>query len=161
MAKTMPQVRYPIGPAAETPGYDGSRVHVGGVFIFLLCFAITMAVIFLATWGFERRLVGPVRPQDRAQPKEPLPLPQPLQPSPGHPALPWQDLAALRQRQQRELRLGAPAAADHGPHLPIDKAIDELLNSGVLNRPWKNPATQPYMRPADEKPALPSVENRT
>ncbi len=90
-----------------------------------------------------------------------LPLQQPLQPSPGHPLLPWQDMAALRTLQEQKLNGYGPVGEDRA-HIPIDRAIDLLIQSGELNRSWKNPTTQPYQFETSPPPRVePSVENRS
>ncbi|HEY4330341.1 MAG TPA: hypothetical protein VGN88_11440 [Phycisphaerae bacterium] len=146
---------------AESPGYDLSGIHVPGILVFLICFALAMAGILAYVWRMQGQMQGAGPVQDmREEPGRSLS--QPLQPSPEHPTLPWQDLAALRASQ--EAFLHSAGKLEHDPahrHIPIDQAMDQLLKSGTLSEPWKNPATQPYLRPPAEKPATPSVENRT
>ena len=161
---------FPVPPASPAPavqvesggerGYDTSRVHTRGIFIFYAGFIATIAVLLALVWWFERGLVGYPRSQDRGNPREARTLPQPLQPSPGHPALPWQDMAALRSAQERQLHSAGPIPNDAAHrHIPIDDAMEQLLKSGALTWPWQAPATQPYVRPPRE--TVPSVENRT
>jgi hypothetical protein len=153
---------YTLDHSEAKPGFDASRIHVKGVVYFTIGFVLTMAGILLSLWYFEAGVQGRPRPTDLAHPRESRPLPQPLQPSPDHPTLPWQDMQALRQAQEERLNSAGPNADPAGTfHIPIDKAIDRLLDSGTLNQPWQNPSTQPYTRPPNETPQSPSVENRT
>ena len=81
---------------------------------------------------------------------------------PRSPGRTWPPSAPPRNREAQRLR-PAPRRPAHA-RIPIDRAIDLLLNSGVLTKPWKNPATttQPYqLDPPTETQAKPSVENRT
>jgi hypothetical protein len=145
---------HPLDRPDAGHGFDTSRVHAKGIFFFIVCFALTMAGILIGIWYFEGGVLGRHRPTDTAHPQSTKVLPQPLQPSPGHPTFDWQDLAALRDAQEKQLNSTGPN------HIPIDQAMNQLLNSGKLNQPWKNPTTQPYIRPPTE-PQAPPVENRT
>ncbi|HVT79261.1 MAG TPA: hypothetical protein VHM90_01280 [Phycisphaerae bacterium] len=143
--------------AIKQPGRaEGERfetaISVRAVAWFLAGWAAVMVGLLAGVWAVQRALSreGPLTTSVEPALKE---LPQPLQPSPGHPQLPWQDMAGLRAAQEGRLN---SRGADH---VPIKEAMEKLLRSGALTRPWQNPATQPYRRPRSEE--KPSVENRT
>jgi hypothetical protein len=137
-------------------GYDTSTVNTRGLLYFWVGFALSLAALL----GGVRLWHGPfVSSTARLQSEVPS-LPQPLQPSVGHPVLPWEDLEALHQRQEAELHSGGPIPGDPAHvRLPIDAAMDRLLKSGALTQPWKPPATLPWQRPREENTH--TVENRT
>jgi hypothetical protein len=150
--------------ARSSAGHDESRVHTTGVLWFVAGFILVGAGILMGLWGLESD-VAPMAAGETGRPPEAWQLAQPLQPSPGHPALPWEDMAAMRAAQEKELHsYGATAASPAAGHvrIPIERAIDLLLQSGELRRPWVNPATQPYRMETQPAPrSKPSVENRT
>src|SRR4051812_3696973 len=90
------------------PGYDATRVHVGAIFWFIAGLVITLAILLVILWVSQKHWLGSTRDSDRALPTGAPPLAQPLQPSPGPPALPWEDMAALRAAQVRQLQQGGP-----------------------------------------------------
>jgi len=135
-------------------GYESPALNIRTLAWILLALA-AMVTICLATpalWQNARNDSARLHPTD-ARPD----LPQPLQPSLGHPVLPWEDMAVLREKQESLLRDGSNDPQHR--RLPIDQAMDQLLNSGTLKQPWTQPATQPWQRPRDE--STPTVENRT
>jgi len=143
--------------AIKHPGQaDGerfdSKISVRAVAYFLVGWGIAMVALLAAVWLVQRTLTGNL-PLTTTVAPSPTELPQPLQPSPGHPQLPWQDMAALRAAQEQRLNSSGP------DHIAIQQAMEQLLRSGALTRPWQNPGTQPYQRPRSED--KPSVENRT
>jgi hypothetical protein len=143
-----------------SPGYDTSRVSTRGVFWFLIFFALTGVALLAALWWYQSLLLRhtPVT-ANAPHAIPPATVPQPLQPSPGHPLLPWQDMAALRATQEARLHSAGPLLNDPTHRrIPIDEAIDRLLRSGDLAKPWQN-TTQPYQYPATQR--APTVENRT
>jgi len=127
------------------PGYASDPVRIRPALIFLVLFAGTLVLLGggLWLWSPAGSAAGIVSEPDGE-------LPQPLQPSPGHPHTAKQDLIALRQRQRAQL--------EKGP-IPIQEAMERLLRSGALTQPWQNPSTQPFQRPPSE--STPSVRNRT
>ena len=139
------------------PRYDKSRVHVTGVLWFALGFVLTTAGLVALVWWIEQ---GMERHAPMATPAK-LPLNQPLQPSPQHPTLPWEDLAAMRQGQLE--RLHSYGELDGGKaHVPIERAMDLLLQSRELNRTWNAAAgTQPARTETQPVRVKPSVENRS
>jgi hypothetical protein len=142
--------------AKYRPGYQPPTLGVRGIVIFIICFALTLTVLFLVlrAW-YQTSQVSPTR----LAPALPPALPQPLQPSMGHPSLPRDDLALLRQEQELLLRTGGAIPGDsRHVRIPIDEAMDRLLKSGVLKQEW-TPTSQPWIKPPQEY--SPTVENRT
>lgn len=137
-------------------GYASTAIHLPPMIYFLLIFAASLALIL----GGIRLFYSVSASKRIAQSVADSPaLDQPLQPSPSHPTLPWEDMQRLRDSQQDLLHNGGPDPNDPTHmHIPIDRAIDMLLKSGALTRRWA-PTTQPWQRPANEKTS--SVENRT
>ena len=142
--------------------HELSSVSTRGVFIFMAAFLATGACLHF--FGlFTLNLLD-----RRAMKQEPSPSPigvvrdshldQPLQPSPGHPTLPSQDLEAMKVEQNAALHSYAPISGN-GSHarIPIDRAMQLLLDSGALKVPPKAADTQPYINTT--QPA--STENRT
>jgi hypothetical protein len=138
--------------------YAPAGVHVRAVGWFVVGFFVTGAVLLAVVFWMQGWIEGRDKPADTRI--EALEVDQPLQPSPAHPLLPWQDMAALRERQESALRNGGPAAGGGGGgvRIPIDRAMEQLLESGALKGSW--PATQPYQ--LETRPyAHRAVENRT
>jgi hypothetical protein len=136
--------------------YQPPTLGVRGIVIFIVCFILTLAVLFLTlrSW-YHTSQVSPTR----LAPALPPALPQPLQPSVAHPNFPWDDLTLLKQKQEFLLRTGGAIPGDSKHvRIPIDEAMDRLLKSGELNKEW-TPTSRPWIKPPQEY--SPSVENRT
>lgn len=149
-------------PGTEpTSSYETSEVHVRTMLWFVAGFIVSMAVILTALWWIQKPLT-PHNLGDSRPPRAPV-LEQPLQPSPGHETLDWQDLAAMRDRQQKQLESYGPIAGDPAhAHIPIDRAMDLLLNHGELQQSWTLPTTPPYKMETQPSPYVkPTVRNRT
>ncbi len=154
----MSEVRVTHLKDSAEAGYEVTGANARRTFWFILWFIGSMVVVLAGVWWIEKWLGGG-REISQAMPRE-MDLQQPLQPSAGHASVPWEDMAALRARQEGWLHSSGALPGDAGHrHISIDAAMDELLKSGELTRPWKNPTTMPYQRPADE--GKPGVENRT
>ena len=155
----------------QPPGFEESvkAGHASGlngkaIAIFFVLFVITLPTILTCLYFF---LGSEIRRQARHE-AAPFPLgalppvavDQPLQPSPTHPTLPWQDLPLLRNTARETLQTGGPIPGDPTHiRLPIDRAMQLFLARGGLHA-----ATQPATRPADPSilPTRPAtVENRT
>src|SRR4051794_20860760 len=100
----------PPSHSPSSPGYELSRVRVGGIFQFVAWFAGSIVVLLAVLW-FARPLLERNRVSNVTLMQPPNAVP-PLQPSPQHPTLPWQDMAALRARQQAQLHSAGPLKGD-------------------------------------------------
>jgi hypothetical protein len=141
------------------PGYQPDNVHVGGVVIFVVLLAFGCAVTAVLLWKTQVKLV----PEGRPPLVQAQPLEQPLQPSAEHPLSPAEDMRAMRLRQERTLKSYSAIPGDSAhARVPIDRAIDLLLQSGELQKPFVIPSTRPFEAPTQPSPwALPPVRNRT
>jgi hypothetical protein len=145
-----------------THAHELSGVHTRGIWIFFACFLASLFLIFVLVWLTYGGLVRHLAPSERASSPltndSPLHLDQPLQPSPNHPSLPWQDLTAMKSAQTAALNSYGPLPNDptHA-HIPITRAMQLLLQSGTLQTSEKSPTTQPYINTTQPTP----TENRT
>ncbi len=149
-----------------TSGYETSEVHVRAMAWFVVGFILSMAVILVGLWWLQKPLTPPNLGENRPPQPSPLPLEQPLQPSPGRETTDWQDMTAMRDRQQGQLESYAPIAGDPAhARIPIDRAMALLLQNGDLQKPWTLPAlptTLPYKIETQPSPYVkPTVRNRT
>ena len=152
------------GPSMETirARHELSGVNARGVFWFILWFVMSAGVIHLLVWwtlgGMNRREVereAGASPIGEGRLRE---LDQPLQPSPGHPTVPAQDLSAMKAEQLSRLHSYGPLEGDAGHvHIPIERAMEMLLQSGELKKPVKGAETQPFINQTQPAP----TENRT
>lgn len=151
--------------ASIEQGHALAGINTRGIlkFLFLLfipaAIVIHVAVYFLLGYSVRRqqRTEAPAFPLGLERPTT---LPQPLQPSIAHPALPWQDLPLLRDADLQALHTAGPLPNDPAHrHIPIDQAMQLLLQRGNLNEPATAPATQPWKIRDSDRPA--TVENRT
>jgi hypothetical protein len=151
-------------PSRETieAGHELSGANARGIFWFILCFLLAMGVIHLVLWGtlgrmnrHEVKREAGASPIGEARVRE---LDQPLQPAPGHPTAPAQDLAAMKAEQLSRLHSYGPVEGDAGHvHIPIERAMEMLLQSGELKRSVKGAETQPFINQTQPAP----TENRT
>lgn len=140
-------------------GYELSTVHHRGVGYFILWFIVVGLFLQFCVWLILGRIIHHVKTLDPRpsvlQNESPL-LDQPLQPAADHNSLPWQDMAALHERQYQQLHSYGLLPNDRA-HIPIGRAMELLLHSGALKAP-QNPAnTQPYINTTQPAP----TENRT
>jgi hypothetical protein len=142
--------------------HELSGINVRGVALFIAIFIPSTFLILTLVWLLYGRLVHHLaRTEIAPSPigQDPLThLDQPLQPSPGHPTLDWQDLTAIKDSQLHQLTTAGPLPNDptHA-HIPITRAMRLLLQSGALKKPPATPTTQPYLNTTQPTP----TENRT
>src|SRR5436309_500054 len=93
---------HPPSPEALAQGYEPARVSIRGLFIFLICFAISIVLIWVAVWYFEKLLLANERQADQPRSaiadQQPPPPPR-IQPSMSHDQLPYQDLEDMRSNE--------------------------------------------------------------
>jgi hypothetical protein len=149
-------------PATIEAKHELSGANARGIFWFILCFILTMGLIHLVLWltlgGLNKheakQTVGP-SPIGEPRPRN---LDQPLQPAPGHPFSPAQDLAEMKREQLSRLHSYGSVQGDPAHvHIPIDRAMEMLLQSGELKKVGKEADTQPFINQTQPAP----TENRT
>lgn len=142
-------------------GYQEMGVNVRAMAWFVVGFALSVAAIVIGLWWLEKPFIRGDFSEDRSP--RALDVEQPLQPSPGHPAMPWDDLEAMRHDQETRLNNFGPLAGDPSHvHIPIDRAMEMLLQSGDLTKSWSPPATLPFKMETQPSPYVkPTVRNRT
>ncbi len=149
----------------QTHGHEMSGVNVRAIGVFILCFIVAgggllsgMAFLMGALDRHVHRGESGAMP---AAARGSLSVDQPLQPSPGHPTLDWQDAVAMKAAQQKELNsYGVLAGDPKHLRIPIDRAIHLLVEKQLLASPpaTDGPAnTQPYINTTQPS----STENRT
>jgi len=143
------------------PDRDAAEISFRAIAWFVLAFALSLAVIVIGLWWLEKPFIRGNFSESR--PIRTLDVDQPLQPSPGHPQLPWEDLASRRHEQLAALNAYGPLNGDPSrSRIPISRAMDLLLQSGNLNKPWVAPTTMPYKIETQPSPyATPTIRNRT
>jgi hypothetical protein len=145
-----------------TPTHELTTINVRGTGIFIAIFIPSTFAVLVLVWLIYGGLVHhiahtEISPSPIGQ--DPLThLDQPLQPSPGHPTLDWQDLTTLKQSQTKQLTTygSLPNDPTHA-HIPITRAMQLLLQNGSLTSPPAAPTTQPYLNTTQPTP----TENRT
>lgn len=135
-------------PDSIALGYEASRVSVRGLFWFFVGFVSFGLLMHLLLWwvlGVLVRASAPDTPPRSPFAAQIAPTPAaPLQPSPSHPTLAWQDFRSMRQHEDRELSRYARTAGDHAS-IPIERAMELALQHGILTtRPAND--TQPFVR---------------
>ncbi len=122
------------------------EIHVRGIAIFGIGLAILIVVSAVAMWGMfkvllARQVAGDVPPSALVLQEGHLPVPQPhLQTTPE------KDLLALRTREDSLLHsYGWVNEADAIARIPVDRAMELLLQGGLPTRaeplPWTRPGT--------------------
>jgi hypothetical protein len=144
-----------------TPPHELSGIHTRGIWTFIAIFIPSAFLILLFVWLTYGAIVHHLARSEAHAPligQDTPTLDQPLQPSPGHPTLDWQDLTALKHSQLHQLTTYGPLPKNltHA-HIPIDRAMQLLLQSGSLDAPPTSPTTQPYLNTTQPTP----TENRT
>ncbi len=140
-------------------------VNTRGVGIFIVCFVTFGGVMFTAMWLTLGTFMRQVHPHETTVSvvgtNGDTEMDQPLQPSPGHPTLDWQDLSAMKAAQIKGLRTYAAIPNDPAHvKIPIDRAMQLLIESKSLAippNPEAVPSTQPYIDTTQPAP----TENRT
>ena len=98
----MPDTAFDNESRTKNRGFETSDVNAPGLFLFVICFAVTLALMAVWLWW----LLGSMDRTRQSVQRQPPPLtaipvvvhPQPaLQPSPGHEHSGQQDLAAMRE----------------------------------------------------------------
>ncbi len=142
--------------------HELSGANARGIFWFILCFVLTMGAIHVGLWWTLGRFnrheakqmaglssIGEPRPRD---------LDQPLQPAPGHPYSPAQDMGEMSCEQLSRLHsYGAVDGDTTHVHSPIERAVEMLLQSGELKKAVNGAETQPFINQTQPAP----TENRT
>lgn len=118
--------------AAQSPGYETRDVNIRGAYIFgATLFAVLVVVIFAMRglfWYYERtQTLGPETTPFKAA--------RELPPAPRLQVDPKADLA--RTREEQEQILNSYGWSDQGTgkvHIPIDRAMDLVLQKGLPTR---------------------------
>lgn len=134
--------------------HEPDGVHTTGTAIFIVAFIASMAALLVAVWFFTGKTAV-----FAGIPKETAPLaesmPQPLEPEPGHPALPWQDLTAIRAAGSAALHPPEQTSQPDGSiKIPIERAMKLIVERPAATRPA---SSQPWQ--INDRPR--TVENRT
>ena len=137
----------PVAADALAQGYEPERIGVRGYVVFVVCLIASAIVIYLLLWvtmrGFERVESRDQGLNSALQSSQPLVPPGPvLQPSLAQgeiPRQPWQDMAAYRVREEEMLKTYAYDEKSGQARIPIDRAMELLVQRGL-------PTTQPSMR---------------
>ena len=126
-------------------GYEHTQADLRIVYGFLIMLAIGIAVVFFVLWGFyvymEKRQGSGVRPAPYTSSKAPkVPVPM-LQPDPvaDNNRVQFTDSQILNSYGWTDQKAGVP-------HIPIDRAMDLLVQRGLPTSQTQNPnpAVGPY-----------------
>jgi hypothetical protein len=128
-------------PASLARGHELADARPGAIVGFTIYLTVTLIVVVLITLGLFYIFTGVAdrevakeyvsSPLDDQRPESPAP---PLQPSPNHLTLPYQDSIALKAEYERLSRTyGDDVMADHTTHerIPITAAISILADQGI------------------------------
>jgi hypothetical protein len=137
----------PVSADAIARGYEQERLGFRFYAIFVAVFIGSAIVIHLVLWvtmrGFEKVESHDEGRNSAFQSSAPIVPPGPmLQPSPAQgeiPRQPWQDMAAYRVHEEEMLKSYAYDAKTGEARIPIDRAMELLVQRGL-------PTTQPSMR---------------
>jgi hypothetical protein len=131
----------PASPESIARGHEVTDASVRGIFIFtvtlfltlLVSVAITLALFYMFTGSVDQTHKEQYAPSPLAENRPPSPAP-PLQPSPGHLTLPYEDFQDLKAIWVRLANTyGDEVMADHHVHdrIPIQAAFDILAKQGL------------------------------
>lgn len=131
----------PPDPLSLQAGHEVSDATARSILFFLIYLTITLAVTVAITLGLFYLFTGmadreadtnnPVSPLADQRPPSPAP---PLQPSPGHLTLPYQDWIALKAEYDRLARTyGDDVMPDNQVHnrMPVAAAMQILAEQGI------------------------------
>ena len=146
-------------------GHEISGVNVRGVGVFFAYFVATGSVILIGLWFLMGKIVHHVDrggiPRSSLRQTDVFAKDQPLQPSPGHPTLDWQDAAAMKAEQTRPLNTYGRIPGDSSHvRIPIGRAMHLIVEKQLLTHPSANTqsaSTQPYINTTQPT----TTENRT
>jgi hypothetical protein len=131
----------------RTPHHEAHRLNVRALLWFAIAFVIAGLLMHVALWGImgiwarETNSHHPVQAAAQFQGANRAP---PLQPSPEHGNLPFQDLANMRADQQSQLNANRPAESGFGT-ISIDRAMTLALEKQALaTRPGAS--THPFVQ---------------
>ncbi|HEY8668704.1 MAG TPA: hypothetical protein VIL86_18800 [Tepidisphaeraceae bacterium] len=136
----------PVSPEAIARRHEPTDVRIRPFIIFVSFFLLSAVVIHLLLWWMTGTYVSneKLRDPERSPVAETLPAPPApnLQPSIMHNTSPYQDLAEMRQRDENRLRSYGWIDATAGvAHIPIDRAMDLVIERGLPAAPATQPAT--------------------
>lgn len=135
--------RPPAESAESQGGHEESRFNIRAYAWFIVLFVLIAAVIHVVLWITYGVLAGtvPVRPVSPVADQTPAPPPPRQQASAIHPALPREDLAAMRQQEQSLLSSYGWVDSKSGlARIPIGRAMELALERGLVAGP---PASRP------------------
>jgi hypothetical protein len=129
---------------AIATGYEPRDANVRAVVGFMVILAVVIAVLIPIIWymyrGLDNFFAGQDPPASPVTMERPVPL-APLQRSPGHDTLDWQDMQTMRTDQEAALSSTTYDPATGKGHISIDQAMDLLLSHNMLKT--ASPAAAP------------------
>lgn len=105
--------------------YASLSLRMRPVIWFVTGFVLVAVVLHVVLWGILGYFARP-RMASGIQSMDPTSLAAPLQPSPNHREFPWQDLQALRAKENQQLT-SYGKTEDGFAHIPIDRAMSLLV----------------------------------
>ena|ERR1051326_7238495 len=119
-------------PDSLRRGYELPSVNLRGLGLFFILFIVTAIVLHLGLWGLLKFGTQGKRtvdyPESAVEFHAPPPGPQ-LQPSPAHPYVPAQDLAQMREEENRLFAKLGWQTEGSGGHVTIPETILVELTS--------------------------------
>jgi len=129
--------------------YERRDVNFRGAYIFAISLAVTLIIIIFAMRGLfayysEAQTLGP--------PPTPFKTVREIPPAPRLQPAPKQDLEHELEQQQQLLNSYGWVDQDAGKvRIPIDRAMDELLQRGLPTRPRTNSSQSQQMQEKGKK----------
>ena len=128
-------------------GHETSDARLRPIVIFAVAMFGGVAIIQLAVWGLMRAFEhGNEKSDPTASPfvdSRTPPTVTPMQPSIGHPNEPYEDMAVLRERWNRELTSYGPVPGrPELVRIPLQEAMNRIVLHG-LSTPSSRPTTLP------------------
>jgi hypothetical protein len=131
----------PPDPAALAHGHELKDAAPSSILVFTISLTITLVVVVAITLGLfyfftdteDQKTNAEAAGSPLADMRAPSPGP-PIQPSPAHETLPYEDTARLKLEYDRlASSYGSDEMADHKTHdrMPVDAAIKLLASQGI------------------------------
>jgi hypothetical protein len=131
----------PTSAEAIALGHEPTAISLAAIMWFLVIFVVSVAVIGVLVWwlmlgfeGFEQRQDIVQSPLATTSPAPPQPWLQPSKAQGETPLQPWQEMEALRSREQKIL--DSYGVGDGTVQIPVRRAMEIIAQRGL-------PTTQP------------------
>ncbi|HEX4797591.1 MAG TPA: hypothetical protein VH370_27605 [Humisphaera sp.] len=150
---------YPSPAERDGRGYEIRDARPRSLLMFAIYFVAGLVVVHLIGWTYLRSFLRDLALENRTVHAAPpvarfgiVPPAPGVQPEPGQPLMPSEELAQVRSREAAMLGSNAQGWVDaehRFTRIPLQRAIDLAVRDGLPEKlPATQPTTQPFMPPA-------------